>query len=126
MAWTKKLQRSGEDLRWRMELCSASDFWGAHACGVLARAFCHRELLYCCHEGTSAGGKEKFVAAECRNQHAASVRSPEVPLALGSRTRLTKRHAKKNRITFRRSGRAMRWNGTRSRRALFYRSGFVS
>jgi [acyl-carrier-protein] S-malonyltransferase len=36
MAWMKQLQRSGYDLRWRVELCSASDFWGAHACGVLS------------------------------------------------------------------------------------------
>jgi hypothetical protein len=75
MALTKKLQHCGQDLRWRVELCSASDFWGAHACSVLAMAFCHRELLYCCPEANSAGSKGKFVAAECRNHHATGVRS---------------------------------------------------
>src|SRR4029077_18288820 len=69
----------------------------------------------------------KFVAAECRNQHATGVRYPEVPLALGSGTRLTTcPYAKKNRITFRRSGRAMRWDGTRSRQTISCRGGFVS
>ena len=52
-------------------------------------AFCDRELLY--HGPKRLQLVEgKFVAAECRNQHATGVRSPEVPLALGSGTRLTK------------------------------------
>jgi hypothetical protein len=47
MASTKKLQCCGYDLRWRMGLSSASDFWGGHTYDVLAMAFCHRELLFC-------------------------------------------------------------------------------
>ena len=39
--------------------------WGAHACSVLASA-------------SSRSRTFKFVSAECRNQHAESVRSPEI------------------------------------------------
>jgi hypothetical protein len=34
------------------------NFWGAHACGVLAMAFCHRELLYRWPKANSDSSKE--------------------------------------------------------------------
>src|SRR5262249_23230548 len=51
-------------------------FWGAHASGVLAIAFCDRELCWPSFHCLRALSKEKFVAAEWGDRHAASVRSP--------------------------------------------------
>jgi hypothetical protein len=51
--------------------------WGAHVCSVLTIVFCDRGLFLC---GQLAGRFTllgKIVSAECQNQHAASVRSPE-------------------------------------------------
>jgi hypothetical protein len=53
--------------------------WGAHASRVLASAFCDRELFRArLARMDEPGFKPKFVAAECGDQHAASVRSPEL------------------------------------------------
>ena len=51
--------------------------WGAHAFSVLVRhsAFTNFPIA---PMGRQVGKKEKFVAAKCGNQHAASVRSPNV------------------------------------------------
>jgi hypothetical protein len=43
----------------------------AHACSVPVIAFCDHELFLACQ-------KEKPVSAECRNQHAKSVRFPNL------------------------------------------------
>jgi hypothetical protein len=52
--------------------------WGARACRVLAIAFCDRELFQVrLARMDEPGVKPKFVAAECGDQHAASVRSPD-------------------------------------------------
>ena len=52
--------------------------WGAHPSRVLASAFCDRKLFRAgLARMDEPGGKPKFVAAECSDQHAASVRSPE-------------------------------------------------
>ncbi len=59
-------------------------------------------------------------------QHARCVLCPEGVRAWGEKRLTTSPYAKKHRITFRRSGRAMRRDGTRSRRTISCRSGFVS
>ena len=52
---------------------------GAHAFCVLATAFCRRERFRNAqHHGLTSVSKRKFVSAECRNQHATSVRSPDL------------------------------------------------
>src|SRR5438093_13353278 len=64
------------------ELKSCERVWGAHACSVLAMAFCHRELRQLfIHLLRMNLSKEKFVAAKCGDQHVASVRSPEPNVA---------------------------------------------
>ncbi|MDQ2659430.1 MAG: hypothetical protein M3Y03_03315, partial [Verrucomicrobiota bacterium] len=55
---------------------------GAHVCDVLVSAFCGDELSeVTCREIVTViilqAGRKKFVVAECDDQHAASVRSPE-------------------------------------------------
>jgi hypothetical protein len=53
--------------------------WGAHACSVLAtpKAFASRKLFLCAQLAARFTLFGKIVSAECRNQHAASVRSPK-------------------------------------------------
>jgi hypothetical protein len=49
---------------------------GAHASIVLAIAFCHRGLFI-------RRSEVKFVAAQCRNQHATGMRSSETRSRFG-------------------------------------------
>ena len=52
--------------------------WGAHASRVLASAFCDPNFSGpVLRRMDEPGFKPKFVAAECGDQHAASVRSPD-------------------------------------------------
>ncbi len=51
---------------------------GAHACSVLAAAFCGGELFFFEDGSVRKSDMRKFVKAECLHQHAASVRSPDL------------------------------------------------
>jgi hypothetical protein len=51
-------------------------FWGAHAFSVLVIAFCDRELFLRAQLAAPFAFFGKTVSAECRNQHATSVRYP--------------------------------------------------
>ena len=56
---------------------------GAHACSVRVSAFCRNELVWfraACPEALIF--RRKFATTECRRQHAASVRSPELSLGV--------------------------------------------
>ena len=67
-----------------------AEFWGAHACSVLAIAFRDRELsaAHCSRDANEA--ERKIVSAKCRNQHATSVRSPTRLLALCERRKFSR------------------------------------
>jgi hypothetical protein len=52
--------------------------WGAHASGVLTIAFCDRQLCNGSAIRVEFRVTQKFVAAECGDQHAASAPSPEI------------------------------------------------
>ena len=54
-------------------------FWGAHPSGALAIAFCDRELCWAPFRSVYVLSK-KSGRRRMRRQHAASVRSPDVPL----------------------------------------------
>ncbi len=52
--------------------------WGAHLCDVLVVGVCADEFLSGSCDKLVRRLSEKFVSAECRNQHARDVRSPEL------------------------------------------------
>src|SRR3954468_19700609 len=58
-------------------------FWGAHACSVLATSSSKSRTFrsnFAAH--FAAASQAKFVAAECRDQHTTSVRSPDMSASI--------------------------------------------
>jgi len=67
-----------------VELCSASDFWGAHACGVLVAAFCRNELSLLLAEFALG---QQYKSSRRQNAIASTPQAcaPQKALALGAK-----------------------------------------